>query len=443
MWHAQYIAVFAEFSSCTFMICLLMSILQGVSCDLSNGLWYVTSLSIGPVHDNSLNCAPKVEFKPHLFALKHLKSLSFFNCFVSPHHPISIPTDKWEALADSLESLEFRSNPGLVGQMPATLGGLKNLQSLVIIENGLNAEIPPNIGSLLNLKRLVLSQNRFTGKIPDSLGGLTGVLILDLSRNSLSGPLPYTFEGLISLLKLDLSNNQLEGSIQGGIGNLKNLTLLDLSHNKFSGGLTKSLQEMSSLEELVLSNNPLGGNLMSLNWQNLKGLMVLDLSNINLTGGIPESIAELKILRFLGLNDNNLSGYIPSGIGALPNISAVYLNGNNLTGELKFSEWFYGKMGRRFGAWNNTNLCYPLELMSTSHVPYGVKPCQQEVTTLHESIIDHDENSKLGNGNWNHDSHSMVSLAFPSFARNGICYIVLVELFMMVLVLDFSVVRFT
>ncbi|KAL3510873.1 hypothetical protein ACH5RR_030274 [Cinchona calisaya] len=413
--------------------------IQGVSCDLFNGLWYVTSLNIGPVHDNSLNCAEKVEFSPHLFALKHLKSLSFSNCFVSLNHLISIPTDKWEALAENLESLEFRFNPGLVGQIPAAFGGLKRLQSLVMIENGLNSEIPSNLGSLLNLKRLVLSQNRLTGKIPDSLGGLSELLILDLSRNLLSGPLPYTFGGLVSLLKLDLSSNLLEGIIQGEIGNLKNLTLLDLSHNKFSGGLTESLQEMSSLEELVLSNNPLGGDLVRFNWQNLKGLMVLDLSNMNLTGGIPESISELKGLRFLGLNDNNLAGEIQPRIGDLANISAIYLNGNNLTGELKFSEWFYGKMGRRFGAWNNANLCYPVELMSTGHVPNGVKPCQQEATTLHENIIiDLDENSKLGNGNWNHDSHSTVSLAISSFASNGLCYIFLVEIFMMVLVLDFS-----
>ncbi|XP_027095676.1 piriformospora indica-insensitive protein 2-like [Coffea arabica] len=416
--------------------------IQGVSCDLSNGLWYVTSLDIGPVHDNSLNCAPNADFGPHLFALKHLKSLSFFNCFVSPHHLLTIPTDKWESLADSLESLEFRSNPGLVGQIPATFGGLKNLQSLVLIQNGLSSKIPTDIGNLSNLKRLVLSQNQITGKIPDSLGSLSGLLILDLSRNLLSGPLPHTLGKLTSLLKLDLSSNQLAGSIQGELRNLKNLTLLDLSRNRFSGGLTKSFQEMSSVEELVLSNNPVGGDIMSLNWQNLKCLLVLDLSNMSLTGGIPDSIAELKRLRFLGLNDNNLAGDIPPRIGALPNISAIYLNGNYLTGELKFSELFYGKMGRRFGAWNNTNLCYPIELKSTGHAPYGVKPCHQEATTLHENISDLDEKSNLGKGDLNHDSHPTVSLAFPSFASNGLClcYIFLCELFM--IALDFSLTRF-
>ncbi|CAI9096313.1 OLC1v1032418C1 [Oldenlandia corymbosa var. corymbosa] len=408
--------------------------IQGVSCDLSSdGLWYVTSLNIGPVQDNSLNCAPKVEFSPRLFDLKHLQSLSFFNCFVSSHHPVTIPTDKWEALANTLESLELRSNPGLVGSIPAIFGGFKHLQSLVLIENGLRGEIPISIGSLSNLKRLVLSDNRLTGKIPDSLGSLNGLLILDLSRNSLSGPLPSSLGALVSLLKLDLSYNNLTGNIEGGLGNLKDLTLLDLSHNKFSGGLTKSLGEMSSLEELVLSSNPIGGDLMSFDWKNLRGLMVLDVSNMNLTGGIPNSISELKRLRYLGLNDNNLAGEIPLEIASLPNISAVYLNGNNLTGELKFSEWFYGKMGRRFGAWNNTNLCYPNGLMPTSHVPFGVKPCQQEekITTLHENV-------ELG-------GVSMASLGVSNYANYGsLGHIVLMEIFMVLVILDsYYVPKFT
>ncbi|KAK9276556.1 hypothetical protein L1049_006090 [Liquidambar formosana] len=406
--------------------------IQGVSCDLYDGFWYVSALNIGPVHDNSLSCAPNVEFRPHLFELKHLKVLSFFNCLISPgRHPIPIPTAKWEKFAGNLESLEFRSNPGLTGQIPTSFGGLIKLQSLVLSENGLMGELPTNIGNLINLRRLVLAGNGFTGQIPNSFGGLNELLILDLSRNYLSGPLPSTLGGLISLLKLDLSNNLLDGTLPREIGNLKNLTLLDLRHNKLSGGLTQSLQEMGSLEELVLSNNPIGGDLMSLEWQNMQKLVVLDLSNTSLTGKIPESISELKRLRFLGLNNNNLSGDLLPKLAALPCISALYLNGNNLTGELKFSGWFYGKMGRRFGAWNNPNLCYPMELMSTSNVPYGVKPCQQEVT-----FYGLDSRTKLGNWNLNQNSHFMASLGFSSYGIDGFWWVFLVEMMMMVLVLN-------
>lgn len=406
-----------------------MFFLQGVYCDIFDGFWYVSALSIGPIHDNSLDCAPNAKFRADLFELKHLKSLSFFHCFVSNHHhPIPIPTGNWEALADSLESLEFRSNPGLIGQIPTSFGNLKRLQSLVLLQNGLTGELQTNIGSLTKLRRLVLSGNRFTGQIPITFGGLAELLILDLSKNSLSGPLPLTFGGLTSLLKLDLSNNRLEGQIPWEIGRLKNLTLLDLSKNQFSGGLTKSLEEMCSLEELVLSNNPIGGDLMKLGWQKLERLIVLDLSNLALGGGIPGSITELKKLRFLGLSDNNLTGYISQKLADLPSISAIYLNGNNLAGELKFPEWFYGKLGRRFGAWSNPSLCYQDGLVSQSLAPIGVRLCEQEVTS-------HDPDnliaiSNLGNGNAKQNSQFTASVGFSRYAVDGFWCLFLLEALM-------------
>ncbi|KAH7569888.1 hypothetical protein JRO89_XS05G0014100 [Xanthoceras sorbifolium] len=392
---------------------------KGVTCDMYGGLWYVTALNIGPIHDNSLGCAKNVEFRPQLFELKHLKSLTFFSCFRSSHqHPISIPSNGWEKLSSSLESLEFRSNPGLIGQIPTSYGGLMKLQSLVLVENGLQGDLPRNIGNLTNLKRLVMSGNWFTGQIPDMFGELTELLILDLSRNLLSGYLPLTLEHLTSLLKLDLSNNQLGGKLPREIGYLKNLTLLDLRSNNFSGELTKSLEEMYSLEQMVLANNPIGGDLVSIEWQNLQNLIIFDLSNTSLVGEIPESIAELKRLRFLGLSDNMLTGNLSPKLATMPCINALYLNGNNLTGELKFSALFYGKLGKRFEAWNNSNLCYPFGLMSTSHIPYGVKPCQADVTLLEPS-----SETKLGGQNLNQNSNSMASLGFSSNSVvDGFCW---------------------
>lgn len=353
--------------------------IEGVSCDIFNGLWYVTVINIGPIHENSLSCAnEKLEFKPELFQLKYLKAISFFNCFQSPNKlPVSIPTGNWEKLAESLESIEFRSNPGLVGNMPSTFGVLKNLQSLVLLENGLTGNIPQEIGNLVKLKRLVLSGNNFSGNIPDMFGGLSDLLILDLSRNSLSGTLPVTLGRLISVLKLDLSHNFLEGKLLNEFGNLKNLTLMDLRNNRLCCGLVLSLQEMNSLEEMVLSNNPLGGDIRSLKWENLQNLVILELSNMELIGEIPESLSELKKLRFLGLSDNNITGNLSPKLETLPSLNALYLSGNNLKGEIQFSKGFFGKLGRRFGAWSNPKLCYPVELMSTNNVPYGVKPCHQ------------------------------------------------------------------
>lgn len=333
--------------------------IQGVTCDIYDELWYVTALSFGTMKDNSLACSESPVIRPQLFELKHLKSLSLFNCFTTPNRYLaSISDEKWLDLSKSLERLEIRSNPGLIGELPSVITNLTNLQSLVVLENKLTGPLPVNLAKLTRLRRLVLSGNRFTGRIPE-VYGLTGLLILDVSRNFLSGALPLSVGGLYSLLKLDLSNNYLEGKLPRELESLKNLTLLDLRNNRLSGGLSKEIQEMTSLVELVLSNNRLAGDLTGIKWRNLKNLVVLDLSNTGLKGEIPGSILELKKLRFLGLSNNNLGGkLIPQMETEMPSLSALYVNGNNISGELEFSRYFYERMGRRLGVWGNPNLCY-------------------------------------------------------------------------------------
>ncbi|KAL2324864.1 hypothetical protein Fmac_023922 [Flemingia macrophylla] len=401
--------------------------IQGVSCDLFNGFWYVTGLNIGPVHDNSLSCTQDLQFRPELFKLQHLKSLSFFSCFQSQNRFLAtIPTGNWEKLAGSLESLEFRSNQGLIGKIPLSFGLLKNLQSLVLLENGVTGEIPSSIGNLMKLKKLVLAANYLTGRIPDVFGGLNELLIFDLSSNSLSGSLPLTLGRLTSVLKIDVSNNHLEGNLPNEFANLKNLTLMDLRNNRFTGGLISSLQEMPSLEELVLSNNPLGGDIRVLKWENLKNLAILELSNMGLTGEIPESISELKRLRFLGLSNNNLTGNLSPKLETLPCLNALYLSGNNLVGEVNFSKEFLGKLGRRFGAWNNPHLCHPVGVISTNHVPYGVKPCLNE-----DNLLESNSKTELLDGDMNQTFHFIASMGFSSCATNGFWWTFMEKILMM------------
>ncbi|WCJ35696.1 Leucine-rich repeat (LRR) family protein [Euphorbia peplus] len=407
--------------------------IQGVSCDMFDGLWYVTVLSIGHIHDNSLDCAPNAQFRPTLFELKHLKSLSFFSCFMSPSI-FTIPTENWEKLASTLEKLEFRSNPGLVGKVPTSFGSLIKLESLVLLENGLTGELPTNLGQLTNLKRLVLSGNRFTGTIPDSFGMLNQLLIMDLSRNSLSGSSPFSFGGLSSLLKLDLSNNQLQGNLIGG---LKNLTILDVRNNNFSGGLTSTIENLPSLEELALSNNPIGGDLKSTDWQKLQNLAILDLCNLSLSGEIPESISKLRKMRYLGLNNNNLTGNLTPKLATLPSLSALYINGNNLSGQLQFSQVFFRKMGRRFGAWNNPNLCFSNVPRSHGGVPYGVKACQDDQEQEEDgTLVELNSDSKMYSRKMNQSSDLIGSLGFSMCGVDGLRWVVLVQIFMMLLMLD-------
>lgn len=354
--------------------------IQGVSCDLfDNGMWYITAVSIGPIFDNSLECSVNAAFGPDLLELRYLRSLTIFNCFSSPtHQATTIPSQNWNKLSSSLQTLEFRSNRALAGKIPPVLGRLVNLQSLVLTENSLTGELPWELGNLVHLKRLTLSCNQLYGQVPASLGANLGeLLIMDMSSNSLTGPLPSSLGSLSSLLKLDLSNNLLSGSLPQELSKLKNLTLLDLRNNNISGGLSPSLQGMASLQDMLLCNNPVGGTMGEINWTALKNLTHLDLSNASLVGEIPDSIAELKEMRFIALNSNRLSGFVTAKLSAMPNLCALYLHGNNLTGELIFSEEFYNRMGTRFASWDNPNLCYRIvaENAAGGQGPEGVSKC--------------------------------------------------------------------
>ncbi|RLN21888.1 hypothetical protein C2845_PM07G04340 [Panicum miliaceum] len=351
--------------------------IQGVSCDLFNGLWYPTAISIGPVLDNSLQCAPDARFSPQLFDLRRLRTLSFYSCFPASN-PAAIPAASWEKLSGSLETLEFRTNPGVAGAIPASLGRLASLQSLVLVENNLTGPVPAELGALLKLRRLVLSGNGLSGPIPATLGNARHdeLLIVDLSKNHLTGSLPSSLGGLRGLLKMDLSNNLLQGSIPPELGGLRNLTLLDLRNNSLTGGLPQFVQGMASLQDLLLSNNPLGGSLPPSGWERLGDLATLDLSNAGLTGAIPESMAALAGLRFLALDHNRLTGPVPARLAQLPNLGALYLNGNNLTGALEFAPGFYQRMGRRFASWDNPGLCYNVAAVDAAHAPSGVVVCK-------------------------------------------------------------------
>ncbi|KAL9225793.1 hypothetical protein vseg_001678 [Gypsophila vaccaria] len=409
--------------------------IQGVSCDFIDGLWYVTDLNIGPLHDNSLDCAETPEFRPQIFKFKHLKSLSFHKCFAS-NHSITLPTDGWANLGSSLESLEFRSNPSLIGPIPSSFGALQRLRSLVLIENGLTGNLASHIGSLRHLKRLVLSGNKFTGRVFDTIGNLIELLILDLSRNSLSGHIPTSIGYLKSLIKLDFSNNLLTGNIPDEFRNLKNLTLLDLRNNNISGNYPKSIEEMTYLQELVLSNNQIIGDIVSTNWEKLHNLMILDLSYLGLSGEIPSSMAKLTKLRYLGLNNNNLTGNLPHEFINMPCISAVYVNDNNLTGVLNYSERFYGRLGRRFKAWNNTNLCYVSEvIMSSVHSPAGVPRCVSGFSGPNAEV-------RNGSGRVQEEvvwvaSDSSSSFGLVRHGSDGVWLVFMVEFFMMIFLWNF------
>lgn len=127
-----------------------------------------------------------------------------------------------------LEGLSFN------GTLPAELGHLSDLQSLVIRGwqsdrswgHYLTGTIPPELGQLGNLLQLHVYDHHLAGHLPVEFGQLQSLAELHLSSNNLSGPIPAEWASIGSespllpiLPKIGLSGNQFTGEVPAELQN--------------------------------------------------------------------------------------------------------------------------------------------------------------------------------------------------------------------------------
>ena len=108
----------------------------------------------------------------------------------------------------------------LRGAVPDSVG---NAESLVILKLGDNAneqplsgfegQLPASLGDLKNLAQLELFSNRFTGILPPEWGQLDKLQTLDVEFNPISGTVPVEYAGMTSLREFYLSNTGIEGAV--------------------------------------------------------------------------------------------------------------------------------------------------------------------------------------------------------------------------------------
>ena len=219
----------------------------------------------------------------------------------------------------------------LMGNIPAELGNLANLEWLHLTNNQLTGEIPSELGNLANLQQLVLTSNQLTGEISSELGNLANLHVLYLTHNQLTGKMPLELGNLVDLRELYIYDNQLTGGIPPELGNLANLERLDLSRNELTGEIPSELGNLSDLWELDLSGNQLAGGIPP-ELGNLSNLWELYLDRNQLTGEIPPELGNLSNLWELYLDRNQLTGEIPSELGNFADLGFLRLSNNQLMG---------------------------------------------------------------------------------------------------------------
>nr|XP_023927364.1 putative receptor-like protein kinase At3g47110 [Quercus suber] len=244
-----------------------------------------------------------------------------YNCQIRGQIPMTIGSLK------NLNWLDLGGN-SLTGNIPSTVGRLEKLQRLYLDKNKIEGFIPEQLCQLKNLGELYLSNNKISGSIPNCIGNLSSLQLLSLSHNGLTSSIPLNMWSLENILYLNLSLNSLGGSLSPNMKNFAIIDSMDLSCNQITGNIPNIIGDFKTLSYLNLSKNSFQGDIPE-SFESLKGLDQLDLSNNNLTGAIPKFLEALPYLKYLNLSFNKLSGEIPSG-GVFINFTAESFLGNEL-----------------------------------------------------------------------------------------------------------------
>ncbi|KAK6915916.1 Leucine-rich repeat [Dillenia turbinata] len=112
------------------------------------------------------------------------------------------------------------------------------------------------------LNFLWLGNNHFSGQIPSSMGYLKDLLSLHLQNNALSGPLPKSLQNCSSLRTLDLSINSFTGKLPRWIGKFRvSMQFLNLRSNRLQGEIPIELCHFTLLQILDIAQNNFSGRI--------------------------------------------------------------------------------------------------------------------------------------------------------------------------------------
>ncbi|KAF8029286.1 hypothetical protein BT93_E1844 [Corymbia citriodora subsp. variegata] len=231
---------------------------------------------------------PSLKKTPKFFRISRLERLILMRCT-----QLSMIDESINNL-QHLDHLEVER--AIINSLPESIGGLKSLSKLSIVECFNFEKLPDSIGQLESLLELHINYSNIR-ELPDSIGNLERLKVLCIKISKLEN-LPNSMGRLHSLLELNVSSSEIK-SLPDCIGSLKMLKEVHLNATNISE-LPKTIGMLENLEELNA------------------------ISCYHLEGEIQSEIGALSSLQILKLSHGNFSR-LPTTINQLTNLQELHL----------------------------------------------------------------------------------------------------------------------
>jgi Leucine-rich repeat (LRR) protein len=163
---------------------------------------------------------PKGEVPACIGKLNKLKTLviDYSGGFIGEITQADAKFPEWIWDMTNLEHVNVRAICNTGGPIPGDkVARMNNLKSLTILNCGLTGPIPAELFASGNLSSLTLSQNAFTGSIPAEVGNCSKLSTFRLDKNQLTGNIPDELAKCEKLFLFDLSGNQLSPNIPAAL----------------------------------------------------------------------------------------------------------------------------------------------------------------------------------------------------------------------------------
>ncbi|XP_058097694.1 receptor protein-tyrosine kinase CEPR2-like [Magnolia sinica] len=269
---------------------------------------------------------------PDLSVLRNLQELDLSKNAFSGEFP------SWISKLSALTSLGLAWNDFEEGEIPESLGNLKNLTLIYLASCNFRGEIPNAIFELKLLETLDFSCNKLTGNFPRAISNLSKLSKIELFQNNFTGEITPEFANLTLLHELDISKNQISGKLPAGIGNLTQLVVFQVYENYFSGEIPKGFGNLQHLESFSIYRNSFSGEFPA-NFGRFSPLDSIDISENKFSGEFPRFLCQNKKLRELLALDNSFSGEFPDAYAECKSLERLRINQNRLFGRISDGIW--------------------------------------------------------------------------------------------------------